>query len=174
MTPAVSTLHEPYRPAIVRRHLERAPIGPVLERALDTQVAAEGHQVAELREDGVIRELFCGTDKTGPILVLWRERRLRCCIQLSLNSSPLLSSKTNTARPPVGTPSASPGNQREAHRDPSTRPTAGAGNRDRLDVQARRTSALMLEQPPRCRRVYRRRTGDHVTGFTRDCIRALG
>ena len=27
---------------------------------------------------------------------------------------------------------------------------------------------------PRCRRVYRRRTGARVTGFTRDCDRALG
>jgi len=33
--------------------------------------------VAELREEGLVRELFCKTDKTGPILVLWPKRRLR-------------------------------------------------------------------------------------------------
>lgn len=138
------------------------------------QVLAERQQVAELREEALIRELFGKTYKTGPILVLWPKRRLTCCIQLSLKRSPPLTWKTYSARPPVGTPSASPGNQREAHGDPSMRPTAGAGNRDRLDVQARRASSLMPEEPPRCRGMYRRRTGARVTGFTRECVHAPG
>lgn len=49
-----------------------------------------------------------------------------------------------------------------------------ARNRDRLDVQARRASSLMPEEPPRCRGMYRRRTGARVTGFTRDCVHAPG
>lgn len=49
------------------------------------QVLAESQQVAELREEALIRELFGKTYKTGPILVLWPKRRLTCCIQLSLN-----------------------------------------------------------------------------------------
>jgi hypothetical protein len=81
MTLAVSTRREPYPPMIVRSHFERIRHRPVLEQALDTQVPAEKH-VAELREERLIGELFC----------------------LSLKRSRPLSSKTDSARSPVGAP----------------------------------------------------------------------
>jgi hypothetical protein len=62
MTLAVTTRREPY-PTIVRRRLERTRHRPVIEQTVDTHVSAEKQQVAELPEEGLIRELFFKTDK---------------------------------------------------------------------------------------------------------------
>ena len=45
-------------------------IGQYSSRDFDAHVPAEKQRVAELREEGFIRDLFFKTDKSGPILIL--------------------------------------------------------------------------------------------------------
>lgn len=45
-------------------------IGTLTGKDIEPHLAAEQKRVAELREDGLIRDLFLKADRTGPILIL--------------------------------------------------------------------------------------------------------